>query len=270
MKITDAQIHLWNGADAPPHHMRAPYTIERALEQMDEAGIDRAINCPAIWDEHANDYAVDAALAHPDRFATMGWFPLTAPVHSRTVDEWLKKPGMLGFRFVLYAPHAADILRSGALDPLWARADEREVAVALMVLPDHLNLIGDVAARYPRMRLMIDHLAIGPFEKLPHAATHLDALLTLAQHPNIAVKATGIAAAAPDSYPFRSTHEILRRTIDTYGPERTFWGTDITRQQATWRQCATLFTEELPWLTGNDLELVMGKAVSDWVGWANA
>ena len=76
MQITDAQIHLWNSASAPPHHWRAPYTVERALAEMDEAGVDRAVNCPALWDPNANDYAVQAALAHPDRFATMGWFPL--------------------------------------------------------------------------------------------------------------------------------------------------------------------------------------------------
>jgi hypothetical protein len=28
----------------------------------------------------------------------------------------------------------------------------------------------------------------------------------------------------------------------------------------------TLFTEELPWLKGRDLELVMGEAVC-WLGW---
>ncbi len=45
------------------------------------------------------------------------------------------------------------------------------------------------------------------------------------------------------------------------------WGTDITRMPCSWRQCVTLFTEELPWLKGRDLELVMGRAVCDWPGW---
>jgi len=27
-----------------------------------------------------------------------------------------------------------------------------------------------------------------------------------------------------------------------------------------------MFTEELPWLTGRDLELVMGQAFCDWIG----
>jgi len=29
----------------------------------------------------------------------------------------------------------------------------------------------------------------------------------------------------------------------------------------------TLFTEELPWLKGRDLDLVMGEAVCNWIGW---
>jgi hypothetical protein len=46
-----------------------------------------------------------------------------------------------------------------------------------------------------------------------------------------------------------------------------FWGTDITHMHCTWRECVTLFTEELPWLKGSDLELVMGQAFCDWIGW---
>jgi hypothetical protein len=29
----------------------------------------------------------------------------------------------------------------------------------------------------------------------------------------------------------------------------------------------TFFTEELPWLNGEDLEWVMGRAVCEWLGW---
>ena len=47
-----------------------------------------------------------------------------------------------------------------------------------------------------------------------------------------------------------------------------FWGTDITRMLCSWRQCVTLFTEELRWLKGRDLDLVMGEATA--IGWAGA
>ena len=34
-----------------------------------------------------------------------------------------------------------------------------------------------------------------------------------------------------------------------------------------YRQCVTLFTEELPWLKGQDLEKVMGRGLAKWIGW---
>jgi hypothetical protein len=46
-----------------------------------------------------------------------------------------------------------------------------------------------------------------------------------------------------------------------------FWGTDITRMPCSWRQCVTMFTEELTWLSGRDQELVMGRSVCAWIDW---
>ena len=40
----------------------------------------------------------------------------------------------------------------------------------------------------------------------------------------------------------------LRQIFDAFGPARMFWGTDITKMPCSWRQCVTMFTEELPWL----------------------
>ena len=70
---------------------------------------------------------------------------------------------------------------------------------------------------------------------------------------------------------FHEAPHKLRATLadlrDAFGPDRFFWGTDITRMPCSYRQCVTMFTEELPWLKGRDLELVMGRAVCDWIGW---
>ena len=71
-------------------------------------------------------------------------------------------------------------------------------------------------------------------------------LIGLAKYPNIAVKATGQAGYAVDSYPFRSIHPHLRRVYDAFGPQCMFWGHRHHRMQCSWRRCVTLFTEELP------------------------
>ncbi len=83
----------------------------------------------------------------------------------------------------------------------------------------------------------------------------------------MAVKATGAPSYSSDPCPFRNIHTYLREIHDAFGPRRMFWGTDITRMPCSWRQCVSLFTEELPWLSEPDKELIMGQAVCDWLGW---
>ena len=54
-----------------------------------------------------------------------------------------------------------------------------------------------------------------------------------------------------ESYPFRDVTEHLRRVFDAYGPQRCYWGTDMTNSfaKATYRQRITHFTEELSFLS---------------------
>ena len=96
---------------------------------------------------------------------------------------------------------------------------------------------------------------------------NLPEVVALARYPNVAMKATGASSYSGHAYPFPDIHDNLHRLYDAFGPARFFWGTDITRMPCPWRQCVTLFTEELSWLKGRDLELVMGRAVCDWLGW---
>ncbi|HYY87474.1 MAG TPA: hypothetical protein VFA49_01665 [Chloroflexota bacterium] len=70
-----------------------------------------------------------------------------------------------------------------------------------------------------------------------------------------------------EPYPYRNIHPYLRQLYDAFGPERLFWGTDITRMPCSWRQCITLFTDELPWLSEADKRLIMADSVCAWFEW---
>jgi predicted TIM-barrel fold metal-dependent hydrolase len=241
--------------------------MERALAEMDEAGVQRAVNCPAIWDLDSNDYAVEAATAHPERFATLGWIALDGTTSADDVDALMRRKGMLGLRFVMVLPALAARMDSGELDWLWDAANRRGLPVGLAVRPAQLPRVGAIAAQYPRLRLLVDHLAVGPTVKVPQAVQDVEALIALAAFANVAVKATGVPSMATDAYPFRTAHPVLRKVFDAYGADRMFWGTDITRMQCTWRECVEMFTTELPWLKGSDQDKVMGRGIENWIGW---
>ena len=66
----------------------------------------------------------------------------------------------------------------------------------------------------------------------------------------MAVKASGAPSYSSSPYPYANIHDYLHQIYDAFGPDRMFWGTDITRMPCSWRQCITLFTEELPLAVG--------------------
>jgi predicted TIM-barrel fold metal-dependent hydrolase len=182
------------------------------------------------------------------------------------METWRQQPGMLGLRFALVQPHQRAWWTDGTLDWLWPAAERAGIPVALLA-GEFLPVVARVATRHPGLKLMIDHLGRTGGQQDEPAFGDLPDLLALARYPNVAVKATGAPSYSSAPYPYRNIHSYVRQVYDAFGPRRLFWGSDITRMPCSWRQCITLFTEELPWLTNSDKELIMGRAVCDWLGW---
>jgi predicted TIM-barrel fold metal-dependent hydrolase len=265
--IVDSQIHLWNRGLPPTHHRQGQYLAEHAIAEMDVAGISAAINHPPMWDPNSNTYAVEAARAYPDRFATLGWLKLDRPEAPDVVRRWRDQPGMIGFRFLCMAPDERSWPTDGTMNWFWPLAEEIDLPIALCG-PVLLPMIEYLAPRYPRLKLTVDHLGyIGPSVSPDVLLNQVEGLHSWARFPNVAVKLTGLPDYARDAYPFRSLHGAVRRLYDAFGPERLFWGTDITRLKCSWRECVTMFTEEMPWLSAADQRLILGEAFCAWHDW---
>lgn len=269
MLIVDAQVHIWanHKPTNPAHRQVETFSKDDLLKEMAEAGVDAAlIHPPTSWDPNANQLAIEAARQHPDKFAVMGNFPLDRPESRALIDTWKSQPGVLGLRFTFLQPHQRTWPTDGTIDWLWPAAERAGIPVALLA-GTFLPRVGQIAEQHPKLKLIIDHLGRPSGTKDEAAWGNLDELLSLARFPNVAVKATGAPSYSSEPYPFRNIHPHLHRLYDAFGPERLFWGTDITRMPCSWRQCITLFTEELPWLTERDKDLIMGRALCAWIDW---
>ena len=179
------------------------------------------------------------------------------------------QPNMLGLRYVLLNDPERQWMREGKIDWLWPAAEAAGVPVTVLAT-DSIDLIHVIAERHPGLRLTIDHLGgRGGLTTLKdhEAMVHIPDLLALAKYPNIAVKVTGAPGYSSESYPFPIMQTYVHKIYDAFGPERTFWGTDITKMPCSWRDCITMFTEELSWLDEDDKRLIMGDAVCAWWGW---
>jgi predicted TIM-barrel fold metal-dependent hydrolase len=274
MLIVDAQVHVW-AADTPERpwppgrhkaHRPQPLGPEELLREMDAAGVDRAVLVPPSWEGERNDLVLAAAHAHPTRFAVMGRLdPDAADARARLAD-W-RAQGMLGLRFSLHRPFSEPILTEGRMDWVWAECERLGLPVYVLVKHATVHLIDDVAARYPGLRLVMDHCALDSSKRDDEAFRDFDRLLVIARRPNVAAKVSCFPAYTTDRYPYRYTHDYIRRVFDAFGPRRTFWGTDLSRLPCTYREGVTMFTQELPWLQGDDLAWVMGRGLCQWIGW---
>lgn len=274
MLIVDAQVHIWetNTLERPwqpgfKPHRDAPFRAADLINAMNEANVDAAILVPPMIEGKRNDLALDAARDYPGRFAVMGRIDTSATDAREHILRWRERPGMLGLRFNFHDPEGYRALSENRFDWLWAAAEKTGVPIMLMLDPNELQFADHIAARYIGLKLVLDHLALPANTRGPAAFANIELLLALAKRPNIAVKASAMPAYASDAYPFRSLYPFLRRVYDAYGPKRVFWGTDYTRLQCTYQQAVDLFAKDIPWLTTEDREWIMGRGLCAWLGW---
>jgi L-fuconolactonase len=275
MMIVDSQVHIW-AADTPQRPWPGNRTVkaqrdvplgkDELLREMDAAGVNRVVIVPPSWEGDRNDLGLAAAKAHPDRYAVMGRIDPEAPESRGKIAGWRKQRGMLGLRFVFHRSPLKELLTEGRVDWLWPEAEKHSVPVYLLVSHTMVPIVDKIAQRHPGLKLVMVHsgLVDGKDEE---AFKDFDKLLAIAKRPNVATKVSCFPYFTADKYPFKKLHPYIHKAFDAFGPKRTFWGTDLSRLPCSYRQGVTFFTEELPWLKGQDLEYVMGRGVCEWLGW---
>lgn len=267
MLVVDSQVHIWKDTMLNERHWQIEnHTKDDLLEEMNAAGVDAVLlHPPGLW-EGGNALADEAAQAHPDKFAVLGYVDLEAPNREELVAHYKDTPGHIGLRYTFMAEHMKSWPTDGSLDWFWSAAEEAGLPVGLLA-HWYLPAVGKIAEKHPDLKLLIDHFGVLPGAKDDEGFKNLPELLSLAKYPNIGVKVSGGPSNSTQMYPYRNIHDYIRQIVEAFGPERSFWGTDLSRMPCSYKQCVTMFTEEMPWLTGRDLELVMGRALCDWIGW---
>ena len=278
MDVIDCQVHVWPPERPDRTFLRdgqgrenAPYTAEQLIADMESAGVNRAVLVPPSIEGDRNDYALQAAQAHPDRFAVMGRFPLTTGKGRNLLAGWRKQPGMLGVRLTFHRDADRPWLTDGTADWFWPEAERHDVPV-MVHAPERLAEIGAIAARHPGLRLLVDHMGFARATMDDQTKPAAERIAALARHPNVYVKVSALPCFSTELYPFRNLTEPLRRVIDAFGPRRAFWGSDITRvpKSCSYRQTVTHFTETLDFLSADDLTWIMGRGLAECLHWPAA
>ena len=272
--IVDAQVHVW-APETPERqwlrsgdaHLPTPFGYENLRVEMARAGVERAILIPPGWEGDRVDFVLEGAARHPTRFAAMGRIPVEKPESIALFPHWKGQRGMLGIRLSFQKAHNRPWMSDGTADWFWPAAEAHGIPV-MVFAPHWPDKIAEIAINHPGLRLIVDHMGLLR-EQDERAAAVMERTSALADHPNVHVKVTSVPLYSSEPYPYRNLHAPLRRLIGAFGPRRAFWGTDITRiwSRCSYRQCVTLFTQELDFLSGDDLEWVMGRGIMECLQW---
>ena len=274
--VVDAQVHVWRPESAdrpwPPGgaeraramHRHVPIDGPTLRAEMTAAGVDRAVLVPPFFEGYRNDFAVACAEAAPESFRVM------ARVDLRTEDpgpvrELLRNPVVAGIRLVFLPADAGRVEDPGA-EWLWRFAEEEDVPVMLLA-SGQLPALGAVARAHPGLRLAVDHLGLTGQATDAAVAPEIAEVVALAGLDNVTVKVTAAPCYSTEAYPYPALHPFLRQLYEAFGPQRLFWGSDLSRLRGRYADLVRLFRDDLDFLSPADVDAIMGGSVLAWLDW---
>jgi len=234
-----------------------PVSAEAMIAAMDEAGVARsALVQAATCYGYDNSYVADAVAAHPDRFAGVFSVDVFRPDARERIGYWMGK-GLAGLR-VFIAGHTM-ASKDARLDdprsfPAWELAGELGITVSVQLRAAGIPQLESVLQRFPRVRILLDHMARPATEDGPPYAA-AQSLFALARHPNLFLKLTTHnlrearkGKATPESF--------FARVVAEFGASRIAWGSNFPASEGT---LAGLLAEARAALAG------LAEAEREWI-----
>jgi L-fuconolactonase len=276
MPILDSQVHAyernhpgrpWIGTLYGPPEV----TGDQLVAAMDAVGVDGAILVsPFSMYRYDASYALDVFAAHPSRFRLVKPVDPTDPAIVDTIADWASTDGTVGIRIFL-RDNASTDPADPAINRVLATAAQNALPVNV-ACTGRLDQAGQLAARNPNTRLVIDHLGLPQPHEPPAPAepfADLPKLLALAAHDNVAVKISGVCTLSQKPFPYNDIWGPLGRVFDAFGFDRYMWGTDWTRAVGllTYEQGVEAF-RVTDHLSHSDRALLMGETLRRVYNWA--
>jgi L-fuconolactonase len=211
-----------------------PVSAEAMVAAMDAAGVSRsALVQAATCYGYDNGYLADAVAAHPGRFAGVFSVDVLQQDAQERIRYWRGK-GLEGLRIFIAGHTMAS--KDARLDdprsfPAWQLASELGITVSVQLRAAGIPQLEAVLARFPRARVILDHMARPATEDGPPYAG-ARSLFALSRHPNLYLKLT--THNVREARKGKSTPEsFFARVVAEFGASRIAWGSNFPASEGT-------------------------------------
>ena len=218
------------------------------------AHMDGVILVQAAPTEAETRYLFELAEAHDYVFGVVGWVDLTDPERLRTMA---REQPLLAVRPMLQDLAMNDWILRPEVTPALRLLEELNLPFEALILPQHIPIICELAARHPRLRMMLDHGAKPRIAERSMQPWRTD-LAALAKSRNIHCKLSGLVTEAEASVAIADLAPYVDTLFDLFGTGRMVWGSDwpvLTQRldYAAWLRWAEELTRGLSRVARNAL-----------------
>jgi predicted TIM-barrel fold metal-dependent hydrolase len=225
--IVDTHVHVVSGDDrryplepsdlTGPWYREAPCSIERLLELMDTAGVDRAVLVQGVSAyRYDNRYTADSARRFPERCTSVGCIDVSAPDAADVARQLVEHEGVRGIRWFLDPRPFAD-----AFDVVQA-VGTLGVPLVVTILPDRLGELAAALADLPPAPVALDHCGFADFgDGVP------DDLAALVPYPEVHLKVSTMTLDRLAGH--GDVRDAVAMLADRFGSDRLMWGSDFSQ-----------------------------------------
>ncbi len=211
-----------------------PVGFEGMIAAMDEAGVAKAALVQAsTCYGHDNSYVAGAVAARPERFTGVFSVDVLQRDAPERIDYWMNK-GLTGLR-VFIAGHTT-AAKDARLDdrrsfPAWETAGRAGIPVCVQLREAGLPQLVTVLERFPRVRVVLDHMARPTVEDGPPYAAAAR-LFSLARYANLYLKLS--THNVRESRAGKATPEsFFARVVAEFGASRIAWGSNFPASEGS-------------------------------------
>ena len=232
-----------------------PCDFEGLVAAMNAASIDKAaIVHSSTTYGYDNSYLADAIQGHKDRFAGVFSVDILAADAPARIRHWAGR-GLAGLRLFAAGSTVKGSqawIADPAGYPAWQCCQELGIPVALSMRLEGLPHLLDVMARFPRVRIVVDHLLLSPIaDGPPYRASA--GLFDLARERNVFLKLTTNnirrcreGLATPESF--------FGQLVEAFGAARIAWGSNFPNEPGTLADMVAEAGAALSFLSARDRE----------------
>jgi len=188
-----------------------PTTYQTLLGAMDDVGIDKAaiVHSSTAYG-YDNSYVAAAVAAVPSRFTAVCSIDVMAPDALPDQATWFVDPKTY---------------------PFWEHAAAKNIPVCMQMKQEGLPLLRQIMDRFPKVTMILDHLARAPFEDGPPYKAAAE-FLELAKYKQVYLKITPVNVT-PKSWGKGTPETFFGKIVDTFGASRIAWGSNFPNSVGT-------------------------------------